>query len=532
MMRPHSNVLRSLACAALLAAPASAQVALYGTPSPSGFGVELTNGPFQSFGGNAYFQVRLTGANPLGGAIFVALGRAAVPIGAWTLLLDPLTLQSLSFPLAPGVTVQPLPLPNDPSTFGAPVALQALLLNGVDLGATNGAEVRIQQHRTPLRGFFPGQDFSQGSSAPGQFATLDFASWPPVFRATAGVGFNGTISGNFPVAVAVSDRLDYAFLHGNGSGNPFVRVLDISADPSGANAPYPVLGDIPLSAGPATTIAYRDLEISRDGRWLFCTTGSSPLELSVYDLAGLPGTLPSAPAQTFTYGNQGSGSALIDLSPDGRLLALTLGSTPSADVFLYDLTAAAQPLVLRDSLFVPNSAGFAAPCAIDFSPNSRRLFVVAGGTCSYYDVTTTPATPLVSGATWTTTGISTLPWNGGALAMSQGRLVGIAAEEGVGGLYRMIDLAEPAGPTFGTVIDQFSSNVGGNISNHRLHALGNILVAIDGSGATRDAQWVDVFDLDVTDPFTGYRSARVQMPATGNLTPAGLSCIPREFDLR
>jgi WD40 repeat protein len=531
MTRSTLPLLR-ISCAALLAAPAAAQVELYGSPSPSTFGVELTNGPFQSFGGNAYFKLQLTGPNPLGGVLFLALARASVPIGAWTLLLDPITLQQVNFPLAPGVTEQPLPMPNDPSVFGIPVDFQALLLNGTDLGATNGLEVRIQQHRTPLRAYFPGQDFSQGANAPGQFSTMDFSTWPPAFRATGDIGFNGNISENFSVAVAVSDRLDFAFLHGNGANNAFIRVFDIAADPTGANVAYTSLGDIPLTAGPDTTIGYRDLEISRDGHWLFATTGSSPLALHVFDLTSLPGTLPNAPAQTFTFGNQGSGSALIDLSPDGRLLALALGSTPSADVFLYDITAAAQPLAPRATLFVPGSSGFGSPCALDFSPNSRRLFVVTGGTCSFYDVTANPPTPLVSGATWTTTGIATLPWNGGALALRQGQLVGIAAEDGATGLYRLIDLSEPAGPTFGTVIDQFSTNPGGNISNHRLHALGNIVVAIDGSGATRDAQWIDVIDLDTPDPLTGYRSARVQIPSTGRLAPTGLSCIPREFELR
>ncbi|MBK9387506.1 MAG: hypothetical protein IPN34_22055 [Planctomycetes bacterium] len=531
MTRPTS-ALRPLCVAVALAAPAAAQVELYGAPSPSGFNVELTNGPFQSFGGNAFFKLYLTGPNPQGGVIFLALGRGNVPIGPWTLLLDPATFQEINFPLAPSVTEQPLALPNDPSVYGAPVAFQALLLNGLDLAATNGAEIRIQQYRTPLRAYIPGQDFSQGANAPGQFATLDLSSWPPSFRATADIGFNGNIGSNFATAVAVSDRHDFAFLHGNGSTNPFIRVLDISGDLSGANAPYVTLGDIPLTQGPDTTIGYRDLEISRDGRWLFATTGSSPLSLHVFDLSGLPGTLPTAPAQTISFGNQGSGAALMDLSPDGNLLALVLSSTPSADVFLFDITAAAQPLAQRATLLVPGSNGFASPCALDFSPNSRRLFVVTGGTFSFYDVTANPPTPLLSNATWTTTGIATLPWNGGTLAISQGRLVAVAAEEGSGGLYRVIDLAEPAGPTFGTVIDQFSTNPGGNISNHRLHALGNIVVAIDGSGATNDAQWVDVIDLNSAAPGTGYLSARVRMPSTNRLAPTSLSCIPREFELR
>ena len=136
MSRPAS-ALQALCGIAALAAPAWSQVERYGTPSPSGFNVELSNGPFQSFGGNAFFKLYLSGANPQGGVIFLALGRGNVPIGPWTLLLDPAIFQEINFPLAPSVTEQPLALPNDPSVYGAPVAFQALLLNGSDLAATN-----------------------------------------------------------------------------------------------------------------------------------------------------------------------------------------------------------------------------------------------------------------------------------------------------------------------------------------------------------------------------------------------------------
>ncbi|MBL8899286.1 MAG: hypothetical protein JNM84_16740 [Planctomycetes bacterium] len=525
---------RAFVGALALAPLAEAQVERYGSSTPSTFGVGLGNGVQQSYGGNPYFALRLDGANPLGGAIFLALGRASIPVGAWTLLLDPLTFQALSFPLAPGVTEQALPLPNDPSTFGQPVDFQALLLHGLDLGATNGVEVRIQRDRTPLRAYLPGQDFSQGSNAPGQLATLDLSAWPPVFRSSANIGFAGTISNNYSAAVAVSNRANYAFLHGNGTTNQFVRVLDISADPTGSGVNHPLIGDIPLASGPTGSIARRDLEVTGDGRWLFSTSGASTIVLEVWDLAGLPGTLPTAPAQSITLGSVSGGATMLEVTADDRILGVCIGTDTAAnDVILYDITGAAQPLVQRAAFQVPNRAGTGTPSALDFSPNGRRLLVVTGGTYSFYDIAVNPPNALVGGGTWTANGISTTsPLNGGALALRNGVLVGVFGENGVGGLYHLVDLSDPLSPTFGLVVSSFSTNPAGNISNHRVHAMGNVVVAIDGTGATADCQWVDVIDLDTPDPVTGYRSVRVQMPSATTLTPAGLSCIPREFELR
>jgi hypothetical protein len=536
-MSPRSRFVPTAlgAFSALVLAPlAGAQVELYGSSSPSGFGVGLTNGTQQSYAGNPYFALRLDGANSLGGAIFLALNRATVPVGAWTLLLDPLTLLPVSFPLAPGVTEQALPLPIDPSTYGVPVDFQALLLNGVDLGATNGVEVRIQRDRSPLRAYLPGQDFSQGSTAPGQLATLDLSAWPPVFRSSANIGFAGTISNNYSAAVSVSNRTNYAFLHGNGTTNQFLRVLDISADPTGSGVNYPLVGDIPLASGPTGSIARRDLEVTGDGRSLFSASGASTIVLEVWDLAGLPGTLPTAPVQSITLGSVSSGATMMEVTADDRILGVCVGTDSSAnDILLFDITGAAQPLVQRAAFQVPNRTGTGSPSTLDFSPDGRRMLVVTGGTYSFYDLTVVPPNALVSGATWTTNGISTTsPLNGGALALRNGVLVGIVAENGLGGLYHLVDLSDPSSPTFSQVVSSFSTNPAGNISNHRVHAMGNIVVAIDGTGATADCQWVDVIDLDTPDPVTGFRSTRVKFPSTSTLNPAGLSCIPREFDLR
>jgi hypothetical protein len=522
----------------ILCVPASAQVVRYGSPTPSGFGVELTNGTLQSYAGNSRFELRLTGSNAYGGALFMALSRASIPFGPWTLLLDPLTLQANAFPLSPGALSQAMPLPRDPTTYGLPVDFQALLLTngGIDVGATNGVEVRIQRFRTPTRGYFPGANYEQGLISPGQFSTLDLSIWPPQFRATSDVGYNGLAGQNFPVAVAVSDRLDYAFLHGNDYVNPFIRVLDISTDPTGV-VTYASLGDIPLARGPHYELTYSDIELSRDGRWLFCTTGSDPVELLVFDLSGLPGTLPTAAVQSLTFAGVSPGTAVLDASPDDRLLALCLSSSPSADVILYDITAAPQPLVMRASLDVTGADLAGAPSAIDFSLDSRRLFVVTSGTYSYYDVSANPPVALLSNAPWTSRGSPLYPRNGGTLAVRNGQTVAVAAEEGWNAFYSLIDLAEPPGPTFGTVVQRFSTNPlinipGGDISSTRLQALGSIVVAVDGVGGMSDGRWIDVFDLDATDPVTGFRAARLRIPSPGNLSLASWNCLPREFDLR
>ncbi|HKB15264.1 MAG TPA: hypothetical protein VKF62_04325, partial [Planctomycetota bacterium] len=98
--------------------------------------------------------------------------------------------------------------------------------------------------------------------------------------------------------------------------------------------------------------------------------------------------------------------------------------------------------------------------------------------------------------------------------------------------YHVIDLNKTS-PTFGQLLISFTTNpVGGNISNHRLHARGSIVVGIDGGGATVDCEWVDVIDLNQPDPINGFVSWRGKTPTFTNLTPGGLSSIPRDFDLR
>lgn len=529
------NIRATLCCFLLVGAAAStatSQVTQYGSPSPAGFGTLLSSGTQQAYLGNGQFRLQLDGTtNALGAAIFVSLQPGNLPLGNLTLLLDPLNLVQVQFPMGPGTTALPLPLPANPFLAGHPAYFQAIeIVSASQLGATNGVSVNVLRHRTPMRAYIPGQDFSFGANAPGQFATLDFSQWPPTFRATQDVGYAGNISDNFPVAIAVSDRTDYAFLHGNGANNPMIRILDISQDPTGANPGYPVVGDIPLPAPTSSSIGYYDLEVTSDGRWLFGTTGQSPKTLEVWDLSGLPGTVPMASVQSFNVGS-GSGSGTLEVSADDRFLAVCIGPDSGPDVILYEITSAAQPLVQREAFNLAGSSGGGSPSAIDFSPDSSYLLAITGSTYTFADVTSVPANILVNGGTWTTTGTSTsLPRNGGALALQQGNLVGIAGEESTGS-YQIIDL-QAGSPTFGTVIDTFSTNPGGNISNHRIHALANIVVATDGSGATVEAEWVDVIDLDQPTTPSGYVSTRVQMPKSGSLTSTGLSCIPREFDLR
>ncbi|MGH7149506.1 MAG: hypothetical protein ACREIU_02350, partial [Planctomycetota bacterium] len=148
------------------------------------------------------------------------------------------------------------------------------------------------------------------------------------------------------------------------------------------------------------------------------------------------------------------------------------------------------------------------------------------------DLTGPAPLTLFNGGTWPAAAVNSD--HGSAVAVMGGTLVGVVGDPMTSGnpQYHLIDLNETS-PTFGTLLTSFTTNpVGGNISNHRLHARGGIVVAIDGGGATVDCQWVDVIDLNQPDPINGFVSWRVKAPTFTNLTPGGLASIPRDFDLR
>jgi hypothetical protein len=89
----------------------------------------------------------------------------------------------------------------------------------------------------------------------------------------------------------------------------------------------------------------------------------------------------------------------------------------------------------------------------------------------------------------------------------------------------------PTSASFGMSTYIFSTNPGGNISNHRMHGRGSIVVAIDGTGPTSLCEWIDVIDLDQPITPAGFASWRVHMPNHLSLTPGLGSAIPRDFDV-
>ncbi|MCI0585229.1 MAG: WD40 repeat domain-containing protein [Planctomycetes bacterium] len=533
------NLLGRTSLPLLLAATAGAQVLPYGAPSPAGFAGTLDSGGQVPFLGSPTFFLRLTGAtNPIGGILLVGPTPVSIPVSGLTLLVDITTAAILPFP-AP-LTTLALPIPPTPTLVGGSAFVQAVIaapFPPFGVGLTSAVSVEILPDPTPTRGYFGLQDFSFGANAPGQMAILDLTTVPPSFRATGNLGFAGNIGSNFSPKIAVPEPGTFAFALGGQSVNQFVRVFDVSSDPSGIVA-YTSLGDIPVGAYIYDWVGHRECETTPDGSLLFVTSGNSssnsPALLEVFSLASLPGSLPVAPVQSISFANSGFGPVTLDVSPDGTRLALLAGSDNNPPVRLYSIDPAAPtPLTLAANLPLAGFVGSADPHDVHFSPDGTLLFVSGGnGFFSVVDLTGPAPLTLINGGTWPAAATSSD--HGSAVAVLGGTLVGVLGDPMTAGgpQYHLIDLNETS-PTFGQLLTSFTTNPAfGNISNHRLHARGGIVVAIDGGGATVDCQMVDVIDLAQPDPINGFVSWRVKTPTYTNLAPPGLASIPRDFDLR
>src|SRR5262249_27390389 len=140
-------------------------------------------------------------------------------------------------------------------------------------------------------------------------------------------------------------------------------------------------------------------------------------------------------------------------------------------------------------------AGNYNPSDVHFSPDGRLLFVSGpNGFYNVIDSTTSPPAILVGLGSWPATP-GTLWCHGSAIATKTGPPVGILATEGTNASYFLVDL-NTTSPTFGGIISSFTTNPGGNVSNQRIHARQNVVVAVDITGAVSDAEWIDLIDLD------------------------------------
>jgi hypothetical protein len=517
------------------ATTAQGQLLTYGSPSPAPFSGILSSGGQLPFVGNPLFNLQITGAsNTLGGVIGVSSAQASVPIGSALVLIDLSSLTLIDLPAPASFVGLPLPpLPGFAGVFG--YAQAGLVDPGLPggFGVTNGVFVTVLPDRTPTRAFFSGQDFS-GGAATGQLSVLDLTTVPPSFRATGALGFSGTISNNYSPKIAVAENAGIAYALGNATTNQFVRVFDVSSDPTGV-VTWPSAGDIPIAQEITPSVGRRDMEVLENNALLFVTSGASSssaaVVLDVFDVSGVPAILPTAPVQTLTFAAAGAGTGGLELSADGSRLALLLSADTHAAVTLYDIVVgSSQPLVFAGSFSFQNSTGSGTPNDVHFSPDGTLLFV-SGGNGSYSIVDMAASTPsiLIDGATWSTNGTTTT--HGSAIGIRDGALVAVLGEGATtgGALYNVLDLNTTA-LGFGQPITSFTTNPGANISNHRSHGRQSIVIAIDGTGATANCQFVDIIDL--AQPIgAGFVAWRVQMPSTTSLTPAGLSCIPRDFDL-
>jgi hypothetical protein len=520
--------------AAAAAVPARGQLVTYGSPSPGGFLGILDSGGQLPYAGNLGFNLRIAGAaNAFGGLLGVSANSASIPIGSAVLLIDPVTMTLITIPSP--VTTLPIPLPPIASLAGLSAFVQCGLgdpaLSG-GFGLTNGVSMTIMSDRTPSRVFLSGQDFSGGV---GQLSVMDLTTTPPAFRATGNLGFSGNISFNFSPKIAVAEGPSLAYALGNSTVNQFVRIFDISADPAGIVV-WPMVGDIPVAQDIFSAVGWRDMEVLESNGLLFVTSGggssSNSIILEVFDVSGVPGMLPTAPVQTVTVSGAGAGRAALDLSPDGNRLAFVISADTSPALRLYDIVPGAVPPLVQSATFGFQSTypGSDWPGDVHFSPDGNLVVVSGGnGRFSVVDVSHSPASVLLDGGTWST--IGTNSFHGSAVAIKDGALVLIAGDPSTSGgaLYNLLDL-NTTSASFATPITSFTTNPGGNISNHRLHARQSLVVAIDGTGATMDCQWVDIIDLSPPGA-SNYTAWRVQTPSTFSLTPSGLSSIPRDFDL-
>ncbi|HET6204665.1 MAG TPA: hypothetical protein VFI25_17870 [Planctomycetota bacterium] len=520
------------------AATAHAQVLSYGAPSPAGFAGTLDAGGQVPFSGSPTFSLRVAGTtNPIGGLLLVGGAPVSLPVLGLTVLVDPTTAALIPFP-AP-LTTLPIPIPPAPSIVGGTAYAQVAIANGafppLGIALTNAVSVEILPDPTPTRAYFGLQDFSFGANAPGQMAILDLTTVPPSFRATGNLGFSGNIASNFSPKVAVPEQAGFAYALGSQSVNQFVRVLDVASDPAGI-VTYASLGDIPVGLPIFDWVGQRECETTPDNSLLFVTSGNSSATvlLEAFDLSSLPGSLPTAPVQTISYATAGSGPVNLDVSPDGTMLAVLAGVDGNPPVRIYSINPAAPaPLSLAASLTLTGFTGSADPHDVHFAPDGSLLFVSGGnGTFAVVDLTGPAPLTLINGGAWPTP--ATSGDHGSAVAVMGGALVGVLGDGMTSGgpQYYVIDL-NTTSASFGTLLASFTTNaVGGNISNHRVHARGSIVVAIDGGGATADCEWIDVVDLNQPDPVMGFVSWRVKAPTFTNLAPTGLSSIPRDFDIR
>jgi hypothetical protein len=528
-----------LALAAVACVPLCAQVTPYGNPTPAGCTATFDSAGQIPFAGNGSFELKIHNhANANGGGIVIGPAPASAPFGATTLLVD--FNGAIIVTLSPGVTIYPVPIPSVPGIAGATGYAQAGVFDSTltgGFGLTNAIQVAVLPDRTPTRAYFGGQNFA---GPPGIMASLDLSVQPPVFRATGSVGFAGNITNNFPNKIAVATGPQLAYALGNSSTNQFVRAFNISSDPAGI-VTWSAAGDIPTAGQVSTIVGQHDMEVTSDGHYVFTTsTVSSNVALEVFDTSGMPASVPTAAIQTISYAGASSGAVGLELAPAGNLLAVVNSVDSQPAVRLYTVTPGApQPLSLYATISLPifsgSPYGYSTPSDVHFSEDGHLLLVsgapVTSGGNAYFsliDLTTNPPVALIPGQVWAPTS-GNLWCHGSALAVMNGAPVGVFGAEGSGASYYVYDL-NPVSPTFGALLSTFTTNPGGNISNHRMHSRQNIVVATDGTGATVDCQWVDVIDLD--QPIAGgFAHWRVQMPTHATFTPSSISCIPRDFDM-
>jgi len=427
-------------------------------------------------------------------------------------------------------------VPNVPAIVGYTGFAQAGVFDGAlpgGFGLTNAISVTVLPNRAPTRAYIPGQNFAGG---PGLMTILDLSVQPPVFRATGSVGFGGNIGNNFPTKIAVADGQGIAYALGNSSTNQFVRAFNVASDPAGV-VTYAAIGDIPTAGTAYTAVATNDMEVTSDGHYLFTITGDGILQ--VFDCSGMPATIPTSAIQTISFSGAAGGSMGLELSPANDRLAVVISADSQPPLTIYDITPGApQPLSLFATVpLLGTYTGSTTPSDVHFTPDGHQLFVsgtytppnlATVGYFSVIDVQTSPPTVLIPGQYWNPV-TGNLWCHGSAVALMNGSPVGIVGAEG-SGFYTVYDL-NPTSATFGMSTYIFSTNPGGNISNHRMHGRGSIVVAIDGTGPTSFCEWVDVIDLNQPIAPFGFASWRVHMPNHASLTPGLGSAIPRDFDV-
>jgi hypothetical protein len=247
-------------------------------------------------------------------------------------------------------------------------------------------------------------------------------------------------------------------------------------------------------------------------------------------VTGLTSGTPGLLLHSIPLPAAGGGPIGLDRSPDDAVLALLVGSDNHPPLTLYSIDSTSPtPLVPLTSFALSGFLLGPYPNDVDFAPTGSLLLVSAGNG-SFAVIDPNPAAPsvLLDGGTWPATQSSSV--HGAAVAVQGGTPVGIVGDAPTtgGALYYILDL-NALSATFGSVVGSFTTNVGGNISNHRIHAQGSVVVAIDGTAPAVLSQFVDVIDLDGPPSFLSWR---IQTPSTTSLASAGLTSIPRDFDLK